>query len=183
MGCGRGLPEPAGTEQWDTVLVVLGNEPLDESTPTVDMIARVKKAAAYQREQPKSLLVFTGGTTVGSMSEARMMADIALAEGVPVDSVRLEEKARTTEQNAQLTAKIVRDANARRILIVSKRAHLEWAMPLFKELEVFSTAEPLACEVGPADSIAQMEQYLKDHDSPRVRERLQKLRIGAKGTD
>ena len=168
---------------FDTVLVVLGNEPLDDSTPTVDTIARVNKAVAFHGENPATLLVFTGGPTAGTNTEARMMADLAVAQGISTNSICLEDKARSTQQNARLTAKLIRQVTPKRILIVSKSDHLDWAMPIFRRIDEFSAAESLACQVERADSIAQMEDYLKTHDSPRVRQRLQQLKDGVKGTD
>ena len=181
-GCRADAPTP-GTSAFDVVLVVLGNEPLDDKTPTVDTVARVKKAVAFQKEHPSTLLVFTGGPTAGTNTEARMMADLAVAQGVSTNSIRLEEKARSTQQNARLTAALIRRINPDRILIVSKADHLDWAMPIFKKVEAFRTAEPLPCQVDRADSIAQMEEYLTKNDTPRVRERLHQLRSGVKGTD
>ena len=70
---GRDLPVEA-------VLIVLGNEPLDDSTPTVDMIARVNKAVEYLEEHPTSILLFSGGPTAGTNTEARMMAGLAMSQ-------------------------------------------------------------------------------------------------------
>ena len=56
-------------------------------------------------------------------------------------------------------------------------------MPIFRKHEVFRTAEPLACDVSRADTIAQMREYLKNHDNPRVRQRLQWLMEGTQGPD
>ncbi len=165
------------------MLIVLGNEPLDDETPTVDTIARVTKAVTYQQENSGALLVFTGGPTAGNTSEARMMADLAVAQGVPKDSIRLEEKARSTGQNARLTAALVREIHPRRVFIVSKSDHLEWAMPIFKRVAEFKDAEPLGCQVDRADSIAQMEAYLEKRDSARVRRRLEAMKKGVRGVD
>ncbi|MDZ4242781.1 MAG: YdcF family protein [Candidatus Omnitrophota bacterium] len=166
------------------VLIVLGNEPLDGQTPTLDMVARVKKAAEFFKANPDSVLILTGGPTAGGISEARMMADLALAEGVPEDVLLLEEQARTTSENADLAAGLLRGRDPGRILIVSKADHLEWAVPIFQEKEVFKNAEALACEVDRADSIAQMREYLKGHpENQRVKARLDALVQGVKGTD
>ena len=167
----------------ETVLVVLGNEPLDESTPTVDMIARVKRAMEFQKGHPGSLLVLTGGKTAGQVSEARMMANIALGFGAPVDSVQLEENARTTDENAKFSADIVKRAQPKQVFIVSKSDHLAWALPIFQKLEVFKTAKPLSCEVPRAESIAQMREYLAHHDNARVRQRLHRLTDQQEGTN
>ena len=111
------------------------------------------------------------------------MANLAVAQGVSTNSIRLEEKARSTQENARLTAKLIEHIKPKRVLIVSKRDHLDWAMPIFRKVDAFRTAEPLACQVDRAASIVQMEAYLKKHDSPRVRQRLQQLKNGVKGTD
>lgn len=179
-----GEPVQAGNTSVNTVLVVLGNEPLDDQTPTVDMIARVKKAVEFYKANPGSLLVLTGGATAGKVSEARMMADIASTSGVSTNYTRLEEKARTTSENANCTAEIVRNLNPRRVLIVSGADHLDWAMPIFRKYDVFATAEPLPCTINDKDSIAQMREYLVKHpENNRVRERLRQLLKGDKGTD
>jgi len=112
-----------------------------------------------------------------------MMANIATAKGVPLRYICLEEKARTTEENARFTANIVRGANVQKIYIVSKKDHLDWAMPIFRKLEEFQSADGLACDVDRNKSIVQMEEYLKSHDSRKVRDRLQKLKNGIQGTD
>jgi uncharacterized SAM-binding protein YcdF (DUF218 family) len=168
---------------FDTVLVVLGNAPLNDVTPTVDMTARVRQAVIFQKEHPGTLLVFTGGPTAGTNSEARMMAGLAAAQGVSTNTMLIEDQAMSTRENALLTAKLVRPLNPGRILIVSKADHLDWAMPIFRKIDVFKAAEPLACQVDRAESIAQMEQYLETHESQRVRQRLQQLKDGVKGTD
>ena len=174
----------AGKTYIGTILVVLGNEPLDDHTPTVDMIARVKKAVEFYKANPDSLLVLTGGATAGGVSEARMMADIAFASGVSTNSSRLEESARSTPENASLAAKIVGTFRTSRILIVSKADHLDWAMPIFRKYSVFTNAEALACIIDDKDSIAQMREYLVTHpENNRVRERLRQLVKRDKGAD
>jgi uncharacterized SAM-binding protein YcdF (DUF218 family) len=181
-GCNAG-DTPQTAPKVEAVLVVLGNEPLDDNTPTVDMGARVNKAIAFAKEHPGSVLLFTGGPTAGRTTEARMMADLAIAQGVATNSIRLEEKARSTQENARLTARIVTELAPRRVIVVSKEDHLEWAMPIFRKVEAFKTAEALSCQVSRAESIAQMEEYLKTRDNARVRERLGQLRNEVKGTD
>lgn len=174
---------PQRSARVEAVLVVLGNEPLDDNTPTVDMVIRVKKAVAFAKEHPGTLLLFTGGPTAGTTTEARMMADLAIAQGVFTNSIRLEEKARSTQENARLAARMVTQLAPRRVLIVSKDDHLDWAMPIFRKVDPCRAAEPLPCQVSRAESIAQMEEYLKTRDNARVRERLGQLRNGIRGTD
>lgn len=181
-GCGR-HPDQSVVLSVPSVLIVLGNEPLDDSTPTVDTIARVNKAVEFWKADTNAIIVFTGGPTAGKTTEARMMADLATASGVPSESMMIEGKATSTEANARLSAQMIKNIKAQRILIVSKADHLEWAMPIFRKVEVFRSAEPLPCVVTREASIAQMREYLKTHDSPRVRQRLEMLEHGTQGTD
>jgi hypothetical protein len=182
-GCPQEHVNTNSHHEYETVLVVLGNEPLDDSTPTVDMVARVKRAVDFQKEHPGSFLIFTGGKTVGQTSEASMMAKIARSLGMRSDSFQLEEEATTTDENATFSAEIVNQMKPKQIFIVSKSDHLSWALPAFERLAVFKDAKPLACEVPREESIAQMREYLKHHDSLRVRQRLQRLTDQQEGTD
>jgi hypothetical protein len=149
------------------------------------MIARVKLAVSFQQQHPGTRMIFTGGRTAGAVSEAALMWQIARSLGVAETSVRLEEQAESTRQNAAFTAPMVQSFGPlpRPIYIVSKADHLAWALPLFQAYPVFKDAQPLACKVDRQDSIAQMQEYLRHHDNPRVQARLQKLQAEIKGVD
>lgn len=182
-GCTPRCDGPVDTSSVDSIVIVLGNEPLDEATPTVEMLARVKKAVEFQRRQSKTFVLFTGGRTAGPRSEARMMADIAIDMGASVNSMGLEEDSRTTKENAQFAARLLRDAKCRRIYLVSSPSHLEWALSVFRSHDVFANVMALPTKGNRQESISQMEEYLKKNDSRRVRERLQWLREGVRGPD
>ncbi len=183
--CGGTAGPTAAPATPPALLIVLGNEPLDDQTPTVDMIARVTLAVKYQQQHPGTLLLFTGGATAGKVSEAAMMWHLAQSQGVAESSVRLEKKANSTRQNAEFTAPMVQAMvpAPRPIYIVSKADHLNWALPLFQAYPVFKDAQPLACAMDRQASIDQMQEYLRQHDNPRVRERLQKMEAEIKGVD
>ena len=184
-------PRPSVNNNITTLLIVLGNMPLDDSTPTVDMMERVRTAVRAFKTNPLStMLVFSGGPTAGKMSEARTGFNFAASLGVDEKAMLLEEKARTTEENAILTAKLLMEKNIRpaEIFIVSKQDHLDWAMGIFKSNRVpdhfFANARPMGCTVDRKDSIAQMVAYLETHpDNKMVRHRLRDLRNGVQGID
>lgn len=183
----RSISSPS--ESYETVLVVLGNEPLDDNTPTVDTMKRVQLAAEYQKAHPASLIIFTGGPTAGKTTEAQMMSSYAKSLGVPENKIKLEEKARSTEANARLVANILIEQHItpKEIFIVSKNDHLNWAMEIFTNDKipgkVFKNAKPLGIDVKSSESIEQMENYLKSHESKRVKFRLGLLQKGIKGID
>ena len=175
LNCSNNTPE--------NILVVLGNEPLDSKTPTVDMVMRVRKSVEFVSNHPNTIVVFTGGCTVGKISEAKMMASIAYSLGMPKKVIILENRAKSTSQNAHYSAKLLKNINNANIWIVSKKDHLNWAIPIFKEYKLFKNAKPLGVYVSRKESIKQMRKYLQKKDSPRVRRRLSMLLQNVKGVD
>jgi predicted ATPase len=69
---------------------------------------RVDAAATFfnrQLNKDRTIIVFTGGPTAGKKTEAGVMADYAMKKyNVPQESIILEEKARSTQENAVLVA-------------------------------------------------------------------------------
>jgi hypothetical protein len=120
-----------------------------------------------------------------------MMSEYAQSLGVPTAAIRLEEKARSTKQNAILSAKLLLRENIhpRTVYVVSKADHLTWAMGLFRAKDVpqglFATAQALPCAVEKADVMKQMEEYIQAHpdQSSRVQMRLEMLHKGVQGID
>ena len=121
------------------------------------------------------------------------MANYASSLGVPETSLLLEERARSTIENAQLTSVLLwkKKIFPKKVLIVSKYDHLDWAMPIFKShkgpSDVFKHALPLGCSVTREQSMQQMQEYISSHpDEPntkRVQWRLANLQKGVKGID
>lgn len=164
-------------------LVVLGNRPLDDSTPTVDMVQRILTAVPNVKGRSDTALVLTGAATEGTISEAKMMTLIALSRGVSRRQLFLEEEAWTTGRNAAFTAPIVARLGVKTVFVVSKRSHLEFAMPEFLKYDAFRGAQPLESPEVHEQSIHQMEEYLKTHENPTVRSRLEALRQDSHGVD
>jgi len=168
---------------FENIIVVLGNMPLDEATPTIDTVYRVFKAIEVYNDHPNSLIIMTGGRTVGPISEAEMMGLIAWSRGVDSKKIYLEEEARTTQENAKFTAKKVGETSIDNIFIVSKKDHLPWALPYFKEFPVFKNVRGIDCGITTELIINHMEKYLELNDNVMVKKRLLNLKNGIKGID
>ena len=85
------------------------------------------------------LIILTGGAANGGVSEASLMRDILELMGIPLEAIILEEKAIDTRHNAELTAKILRDQQARKILLVTSAYHMrraKWIFDRTLDLEV-----------------------------------------------
>jgi len=76
------------------------------------------------------VLLLSGGGS-GPEPEAKLMRDFALARGVPQAALLIEANSRDTVGNARETALLLRGHGLRSVVLVSDRAHLLRAAPLF----------------------------------------------------
>jgi len=179
----RRLAVPSKEVSRDAAIIVLGNRPLDHSTPTVDMVKRTLRGIEWLKTHPDAWLVLTGGMTFGEISEAKMMTLIARSRGVPESQMILEEEARTTGGNAEFTERKLSSFDLQNIFLVSKASHLSWAVPVFQQRKLFQDIEGLVAQVSREEVIHQMQEYLKFQDSHQVRRRLNNLVEGVHGVD
>ncbi len=94
---------------------------------------RIWHAARIYHAGKAPLLVLSGGTpSVTSDSEAQAMRAFLLDLGVPDASLLLEESSLNTNQNARNTAKLLRDREISRIILVTSAYHMGRARALFE---------------------------------------------------
>ncbi len=161
-----------------TVIVVLGDRPLDDTFPTVDMVYRVLKGVELAKKFPGAVLIMSGGATKGPTPEARMMGLIAWSRGVDPLRIILEDKSQTTGENAGNTAGIVGSKNIQQVFIITEKSRLEEAVAIFQKHGEFKNVQGIESDVTRAIIMEQMEQYLKTHDDRVVRGRLHFVRKG-----
>lgn len=119
-------------------LVVLGGgrEPADPAwghdQPSLFASQRLRYAARLQRASGLPILV-SGGLHYGrAPSEARIMAD-SLQQDYQVPTGWLEERSRTTLENAQFSAQILHAEGIRRIVLVTDAWHMQRSVWSFKQ--------------------------------------------------
>jgi uncharacterized SAM-binding protein YcdF (DUF218 family) len=164
-------------------VVVPGNQPLDSSTPGIDLIKRTLKAVQFYANNPDAVLIFSGAATVSGISESRMMSLIARSRGVPENRCVLEEKATSTHQNAIYTAEILTDLKRTEITLISKKSHLDTAVPVFQKQRQITKVTPLKADVTEKEILTDMKQYLKYKNDPIVEGRMKVLELGQHGVD
>nr|WP_211193771.1 YdcF family protein [Pyxidicoccus fallax] len=113
-------------------VVVLGARVLPGGVPSGALRARTEKAVELYRRGLAPRLVFSGGVGVNPPSEARVMLALATRLGVPAEACVLEEESHSTEENARFAAKLLREAGARRVVVVSDPYHLLRARQYFR---------------------------------------------------
>jgi uncharacterized SAM-binding protein YcdF (DUF218 family) len=106
-GVGEGSVAPA------RAIVVLGAALDARSELTEVGQERVRAAAALWRRGGAPLVIPSGGVTRGEVrSEAAAMADELVAQGVPRAAILVEDRARSTAENARYCAQLLREGGA-----------------------------------------------------------------------
>ena len=93
-------------------------------------IARLVEGIRLFRMLPGSKLVLSGGSTFDPVSNARIMADVAMAMGVDKRDLILESSSKDTKDQARLIKEIVgRDS----FVMVTSACHMPRSMALFEK--------------------------------------------------
>jgi uncharacterized SAM-binding protein YcdF (DUF218 family) len=139
------LPPPYG-------IIVLGGA-LDDLASAArgqtvfDEGERLTEAVILARRYPQARVVYTGGSAAltGATSTEALQARKFMAQmGVAPDRVTLEDKSRTTEENARFTAAIVHPQPSQRWLLVTSAFHMPRAMGVFEKAGFHPIAYPVA---------------------------------------
>ena len=118
---------------YDAILL-LGVALKKNDEPTDELRARVKKAAeVYRKLGGKVPVMPCGGVTKGhKRTEAEVMTELLLAEGVPAEAIRAECKSRTTMENFRNAQALLGDKA--RVLVVTSDYHVRRAVKTAKRV-------------------------------------------------
>ena len=124
---------PAGNTsatRFDAILV-LGSPADDEGNPSPVQLARVTEGVREYERGVAPRLILTGGAVKNQYVEARVMARVAEAQGVPASSLVLETEARDTIQNACRAVRIMGEHGWRSAEVVTSASQLPRAELIF----------------------------------------------------
>lgn len=115
------------------VIIVLGAAAYD-ARPSPVFAERIRHGIdLYQRGLAKHL-IFTGGFGTGArFSESQVAQRYALKHGVPRQAILIETRSRTTHQNLQQAAALMKAHGFKRAIIVSDPLHMARALRLARE--------------------------------------------------
>ena len=115
---------------------VYGNEP----SPVFR--ERIRHGVNLYKEGRVEVLIFTGGTPKkGYPPEAEVGKNVALKEGIPEQSIIVENRSRDTEENFIFTKKQIQGLNLNSFLIVRDPYHMYRAMNVAQD-QGFTNAYP-----------------------------------------
>ena len=102
-------------------LLVLGGNVIGADTPSPQLEQRMKTAAQYLLENPETIAVPCGGCfrEKQTKSEAAIIADYLISQGVEKERIVLEDKSETTYQNFEFGTKIIRNHSGKELDEVS----------------------------------------------------------------
>jgi uncharacterized SAM-binding protein YcdF (DUF218 family) len=95
----RTLPHENSEQQRFDTLIVLGTPAKPDGTPSPELRERIDEGVREYKAGVAPHLIMTGGSAHNRYVEGQVMADYAIAEGVPRDAVFVEGQAKDTIQN------------------------------------------------------------------------------------
>ena len=109
--------------RYDAILL-LGLKLNPDGSPRKELLLRIQTAARCYREGLALLVIPCGGQTPGTpVSEAAVMRDLLIEQGVPAQAIRLEDRSQLTVENF-VNARGLLEAARPRVLIVTSDYHM-----------------------------------------------------------
>lgn len=131
------------------IIIVLGAGLKEDRRPGPALTRRSKHAAALWHEGIAPLVLCAGGQSeYYPRTEAAACREILLDAGLPAAAILLEERSRSTEENAIYSQRLLQDLGLSRIVLVSDSYHMLRAGWLFNGRGMKTMASPV-----PADRI------------------------------
>jgi len=106
---------------------------------------RLTDAIALYRAGKAKKILFTGGSGIlffDGVSEASQASRFLISMGVPSDDIILENQSRNTRENAVFSLGILKDQNAKSIILVTSAFHMKRSMREFSNKGLEVTAFP-----------------------------------------
>jgi hypothetical protein len=119
--------------------VVVGGGLAPDGGPLPSTVARAHKAAQLGRERIELVVICSGDRQLeaagGSPSEAALMRDLIVSQGIAAERVAVEDESRDTIGNAVLTAvRYLAGIEPRPLAVITSPFHLERAVETFRHV-------------------------------------------------
>lgn len=145
-------------------IIVLGTPADDDGNPTPTQLSRVTEAVHEYERGIAPRLILTGGAAHNKYVEAKVMAKVAEAQGIPASAIFLEPNAQDTLQNACYSVRIMKEHDWHSAEVISSPSHLPRAGLIFDRLPIewrTHPAPPQSSEDSNIESAAGSIEILK----------------------
>jgi uncharacterized SAM-binding protein YcdF (DUF218 family) len=105
-------------------LIVLGNPANADGTASPEQRERTMEGVREFKAGAASHLIMTGGAAHNRFVEARVMRDLAIAQGVPAEAVLVEGQAQNTIQNIYYSERIMAAQHWTSAEVISSASHV-----------------------------------------------------------
>jgi uncharacterized SAM-binding protein YcdF (DUF218 family) len=129
----RFSPPPRGDGR-GTAIVVLGAAVGEDGRPSPALARRIAEGRRLWAAGRGEAVIGSGGLGRWPPSEARAIRDALVAAGVPADAALMEDRSRSTFENARFSIALMRRRGLGRALVVSDGYHLPRAVMTFQLL-------------------------------------------------
>jgi len=147
----RYLPmiHPMNLEDVRWIVVLGGGHTSDRRLSATSQISelslfRLVEGIRLHHELPRTKLILSGGKVFDPVSEAKGMAEVALALGVKEENLVLEEVSKDTSEQARLIHGLIKED---RFILVTSAAHMPRSMALFKKVGLHPVPAPTDYQV------------------------------------
>ncbi|MCL5257275.1 MAG: YdcF family protein [Chloroflexi bacterium] len=114
-------------------IVVLGASVAPGGNPTPALAARTELGVRLWKEGRAKMLVLTGGLGRNPPAEALVMREIALREGVPAETIVVEDQAHSTLESAQRVGEIAKQRGWSSVIVATDPFHTIRAGLMFQD--------------------------------------------------
>ena len=115
-------------------IIVLGTPADSDGNPSPVLLAHVTEAVREYKRGVAPRLILTGAAAHNQFVEARVMARVAHAQGIPESAIYVEPEALDTIQNACYSARILKAHGWHTAEVVSSASHLPRAAMIFSRM-------------------------------------------------
>lgn len=151
-------------------LMILGGDIIGADTPSPQLLERMKEAAIYLQENTSCMIVPCGGCfRLGQKkSEAQIIADYLLGQGIDRERIILEDKSTTTFENFLFAAEIIKkhskkDIDDVKVAFLSSTYHIHRSSVIAKACGI-KNAGIVSC-VTPGDAYKRfIREYFVGYD-------------------
>lgn len=127
------------------VIVVLGNAPNWNDKPNPFLKKRLDTGIKYLKKGYSNKILLTGGKKESRVSEADIMKNYCLKQGILMDNILLENIAKSTEENLIHSKSLMQNYNLEKALVITSSHHTKRVKRYCSVLEL-ENFEVVQCE-------------------------------------
>jgi len=152
----------ADTDGRAAAIVVPGAAVIGDCGTNLTGLHRALRSARLWKESRAPLVVIAGGNGGEGCPVSAAMARVVQEAGVPAERIRIETASRSTRQNAENLAPLLRAWGVQRILLVTDRLHMTRAAGVFANLGFTIERSSVPIYEGHPDNLSMLRAGLRE---------------------